>query len=100
VDAIVAEADAQYRQAMIHITGEVNTAHRQALAAALGARMRFAEPLAAPDRALGVAALAQARLARGEIDSPLALEPAYIRRPNITTSARHPLPGDVAGTGH
>lgn len=73
------------------IAGEISDTHREALIASLGTRGRLATPLSPPDRAIGVGQVAQARLARGETDSPLALEPTYIRRPNISVSARHPI---------
>ncbi len=76
------------------MTGELTPAHRDELAGIFAATpARFAEPLAAPDRALGVADIARHRLAQGQADDRLALEPAYVRRPNITASKRHIIPG-------
>jgi tRNA threonylcarbamoyladenosine biosynthesis protein TsaB len=67
------------------------------LAAALGARARFASTLEA-GRAVGVARLAQARAVAGRLaDEPARLEPLYLRRPAITRSTRVPLPPGVEG---
>lgn len=88
VAAIAADAPAQ----AVLVTGEINAAHQAQLREELGARAHFAEPLAAPDRAVGIAQLALARWLAGDQDDPLLLEPQYVRRPNITTSTRHPLP--------
>ena len=77
------------------ITGELTQTHLSELAGIFEASQAiFAEPLAAPDRALGVADIARYRLAQGQADDRLALEPAYVRRPNITASKRHIIPGN------
>ncbi len=92
--ALVGDIGAAAPAGDIVLCGEYTPAHGQALLAALGAeRVRLAEPAAAPDRAVGLGRLALLRLAAGERDDPLALEPTYVRRPNITASTRHPLPG-------
>jgi tRNA threonylcarbamoyladenosine biosynthesis protein TsaB len=74
------------------VCGEISDAHRDALQARLVNQVVFAA--ADQDRAVGVGILALARLAAGQQDDPLALEPTYVRRPNITTSARHPMVGE------
>ncbi len=58
-----------------------------ALAEALGETARFS-PVGGGRRASWLADLALARLARGERDAPEALEPLYLRRPHITSSAK------------
>ena len=67
--------------------GEWRAETRAALADTLGQRARFTSPLAGR-RGAWLAELAQARAQRGETDDPHALEPLYVRRPAITTSAR------------
>lgn len=69
------------------VCGEWSTATREAIELALGARARFAGPLSAR-RAAWLAELALARLAQGQYDEPAGIEPLYLRRPAITTSAR------------
>ncbi len=80
---------------VIVAVGEMSDAHADALQQGLGRRVQImrwpGDMLIA--RAEGVGMLAQARLQAGERDDPLALEPLYVRRPNITTSTRHPIPG-------
>ena len=77
----------------IVLCGEYSAVHGDALLAALGTeRLGLAEPAAAPERAVGIGRLAWLRLVAGERDDVLALEPMYVRRPNITTSTRHPIP--------
>ncbi len=90
-DALIALARGVTPVGPVLIVGEMSDEHRMALVTALGERVRLAEPLSPPDRAVGLGEIALARLAAGESDDPLALEPAYVRHPNITTSARHPL---------
>jgi tRNA threonylcarbamoyladenosine biosynthesis protein TsaB len=68
-------------------TGEWRDATRDALAQALGERARFTSSLAAR-RGAWLAELATQRAQRGAADDPRALEPLYLRRPNITSSAR------------
>jgi tRNA threonylcarbamoyladenosine biosynthesis protein TsaB len=68
------------------VTGEWRDATRDALATALGERARFTSPMAIR-RGAWLAELAAQR-ARLGADDPRALEPLYLRRPNITKSAR------------
>ena len=68
-------------------TGEWRDATHDALAQALGERARFTSSLAAR-RGAWLAELATQRAQRGAADDPRALEPLYLRRPNITSSAR------------
>ena len=85
------------------ITGELTEPHRAALVASLAERgsvATLATPLAAPDRALCVATLAQAQIALGITSNLLTLEPTYVRRPNISTSTRHVIPGPPVGEGN
>jgi tRNA threonylcarbamoyladenosine biosynthesis protein TsaB len=78
----------------IVVCGEYSAAHGDALVTALGQeRLIHVNPVDAPDRAVGIGRRALLRLVAGERDDPLALEPTYVRRPNITTSTRHPIPG-------
>lgn len=88
VAALASEAPEQ----AVLVTGEINPTHQAQLQDLLGEHVHFAEPLAAPDRAVGIARLALARWRAGDLDDALRLEPYYVRRPNITTSTRHPLP--------
>ena len=87
------------------VTGELTPTHVQELARifgiatdAPGPGAAFADPLAAPDRAVGVGEIALAQLARGDVADLLALEPMYVRRPNITVSTRHVIPGSPSAT--
>jgi tRNA threonylcarbamoyladenosine biosynthesis protein TsaB len=75
--------------------GEISDTHYDALHAELGERVQIVSSahVASGMRGEGIGLLAQARLQTGESDDPLALEPTYVRRPNITTSTRHPVPG-------
>jgi tRNA threonylcarbamoyladenosine biosynthesis protein TsaB len=66
------------------VAGELRAETRAALEAALGERARFA-PAPEVRRAIWLAELA---MARTSADDPLALEPLYLRKPNITTSAK------------
>ena len=68
-------------------TGEWREATREALTESLGERARFTAPLEAR-RGVWLAALAEQRVRLGQADDPRALEPLYVRRPNITRSAR------------
>lgn len=92
VDEIVASAPA----GVIALAGEMSDAHRNALHAGFGAQLLASSTarVASDMRAEGIGLLAQARLLAGEKDDPLALEPTYVRRPNISTSTRHPVPGN------
>lgn len=71
----------------ITLTGEWREATRESLADLLGERARFTSPLAAR-RGAWLAELAGQRARLGLTDDPRALEPLYVRRPNITRSAR------------
>ncbi|MBA3823401.1 MAG: tRNA (adenosine(37)-N6)-threonylcarbamoyltransferase complex dimerization subunit type 1 TsaB [Ktedonobacterales bacterium] len=86
-------APASDRSGSIVLCGEYSDAHAGALVAALGPERLTVHAGGAPDRAIGIGQLAWLRLAAGERDDPLALAPSYVRRPNITTSTRHPIPG-------
>lgn len=68
-------------------TGEWREATREALASALGEQARFTSPLGAR-RGAWLAELAIQRARHGTAEDPHALEPLYLRRPNITKSAR------------
>lgn len=73
--------------------GEWRDATRATLEAALGSRAHFASPFTAR-RAAWLAELVHARVAEGLApDDPHTLEPLYLRRPNITTSARATMGG-------
>jgi tRNA threonylcarbamoyladenosine biosynthesis protein TsaB len=68
--------------------GEWRGETRARLTAALGMRARFHSPVA-PRRASWLAELALARIAAGvSADDPDRIEPLYLRRPAITSSAR------------
>lgn len=68
--------------------GEIPAQIQQTLAERLGALALFVPGLASARRAGVLAELAAQRLARGERDDPLTLEPLYLRRPAITVSAK------------
>jgi tRNA threonylcarbamoyladenosine biosynthesis protein TsaB len=70
------------------LCGELSTGARRKLADVLGPLALFVAPLACTRRAGVLAELASQRLERGDLDSPLTLEPLYLRRPNITVSTR------------
>lgn len=72
-------------------TGEWRDATRAALADALGERARFTSTIAGR-RGAWLAELASLRARRGDADDPQTLEPLYLRRPAITSSARKPTP--------
>ena len=76
--------------------GEMSPETRATLAEALGSRFRATSALDAR-RASWLAELALARSAAQRYDDPVALEPLYLRRPAITTSARRRLPMRVEG---
>ncbi len=74
--------------------GEISEASRQLLAAELTEQALFAPPMSSARRASTLASLAWQRFEVQHLDDPLALEPLYLRRPSITTSARkQPLLG-------
>ncbi|GAC1568636.1 MAG: tRNA (adenosine(37)-N6)-threonylcarbamoyltransferase complex dimerization subunit type 1 TsaB [Ktedonobacteraceae bacterium] len=73
--------------------GELSGASRAALAEQLPGSL-FLTPLQSARHAAALATLAFQHLHRGLVDDPLLLEPLYLRRPSITTSARkQPLLG-------
>lgn len=74
--------------------GEISEASRLELAARLPGQALFVSAMSAARRASTLASLARQRLEEQRLDDPLALEPLYLRRPNITTSTRkQPLLG-------
>lgn len=70
-------------------TGEVRQATRETLAQTLGDHARFTTTMNAR-RGVWLAELGAQRAQCGAADDPRALEPLYLRRPNITKSARTP----------
>jgi len=76
--------------------GEWRDVTHAVLERALGERARWATTLP-KGRAAGLAQLAQARAAAGRVDQPATLEPLYLRRPAITSSAKvaHLASGDA-----
>jgi tRNA threonylcarbamoyladenosine biosynthesis protein TsaB len=74
------------------VCGEWSPATRHTLEVAFGERARFAHALGGR-RASWLAALALDRWHRGEADEPATIQPRYLRRPAVTVSARHRLPG-------
>jgi tRNA threonylcarbamoyladenosine biosynthesis protein TsaB len=79
--------------------GEISESSRLELAASLPAQALFAPVLSSVRRATTLASLAWQRLEEQRLDDPLALEPLYLRRPNITTSTRkQPLLGKQPGS--
>jgi tRNA threonylcarbamoyladenosine biosynthesis protein TsaB len=75
--------------------GEWREATREVLEQTLGERARFAATLTS-GRATWLAQLAQGRAAAGRADQPAALEPLYLRRPAITSSAKTSAPPSEA----
>jgi tRNA threonylcarbamoyladenosine biosynthesis protein TsaB len=74
--------------------GEIDAQARQALSAQMSGSAFFVPAIWSVRRASTLAVLARQRLAEHLQDDPLALEPLYLRRPSITTSARkQPLLG-------
>jgi tRNA threonylcarbamoyladenosine biosynthesis protein TsaB len=74
--------------------GELSTASREALHTHMQGNGLFVPNVAATRHAATLAILALQRFRDGTSDDPLLLEPLYIRRPSITTSARkQPLLG-------
>ncbi len=74
--------------------GEISDRSRQALSAHMSGPTFFAPALWSVRHASILASLARPRLAENLLDDPLLLEPLYLRRPSITTSARkQPLLG-------
>jgi tRNA threonylcarbamoyladenosine biosynthesis protein TsaB len=74
--------------------GEIDARSRQALSIHMSGPAFFAPAIWSVRRASVLASLARQRLAENLLDDPLALEPLYLRRPSITTSARkQPLLG-------
>jgi tRNA threonylcarbamoyladenosine biosynthesis protein TsaB len=68
--------------------GEMSDHSRQALHAQMQENALFLGANQSTRRGSVLAALALQRLQNGEEDDPLLLEPLYLRRPSITTSAR------------
>jgi tRNA threonylcarbamoyladenosine biosynthesis protein TsaB len=87
------------RAERIVIAGDLTESHASELSAILGPRVQMAELSPPFERARGVAQLALPRLAAGDVDDRLTLEPLYVRRPNITTSTRYPIPPHVGEEG-
>ena len=78
--------------------GEMGEASRVALSAQLPEGV-ILTPLQSTRHAVTLAALAFHQFHRGIVDDPLLLEPLYLRRPSITTSARkQPLLGSGGRT--
>ena len=74
--------------------GEISAASRQALQTKMQEQSLFVGEMQTARHAWVLAMLALQRLHAGDIDDPLLLEPLYLRRPSITTSARkQPLLG-------
>jgi len=74
--------------------GEISESSRQALTQHLGASAVFAPALLSARNASLLTYLARQRFAENLLADPLSLEPLYVRRPSITTSARkQPLLG-------
>ena len=74
--------------------GELSEASRQVLHAQLAGKGLFVSSLQSTRHASVLAQLALQRLLDGSVDDPMLLEPLYLRRPSITTSARkQPLLG-------
>ena len=92
--ASVADVAASALQGPVLLCGEISEAHQAGLQAALGTRLQVLLQPSDPHhtRAVGLGRQAQLRLAAGDLDDALTLEPTYVRRPNITTSKRHPMP--------
>lgn len=82
----------------VFFCGEMTSTTRATLAETFGGRFQSAPPLE-ERRASWLAELALARAAHQRYDDAMALEPLYLRRPAITTSARHRLsaPEDADG---
>ena len=83
--------------------GEISLASRQMLFTQMQEKCVFVNSVQAARQASVLAMLALQRIHDGKIDSPLLLEPLYIRRPSITTSTRkQPLLGGKSdrATGH
>lgn len=85
--ALTVEALAERVTTDVIFTGEWRAATRETLISRLGERARFTAPLDVR-RGAWLAELAGQRARLGLADDPRALEPLYVRRPNITRSAR------------
>ncbi|HZC05554.1 MAG TPA: tRNA (adenosine(37)-N6)-threonylcarbamoyltransferase complex dimerization subunit type 1 TsaB [Ktedonobacterales bacterium] len=95
---IAPETVAERVNGPVTITGEWRPATHAALIAALGERARFTSSFS-PRRGAWLAELAAIRARRGASDNVDALEPLYLRRPNITTSARMPSAPEADRSG-
>lgn len=91
--ATVADIVASAPTGPLLLCGEASEAHLVAFQEGLGERLQVVIPPRDPNqhRAQGLGRLAQLRWAAGDFDDVLTLEPSYVRRPNITTSKRHPM---------
>lgn len=101
ISPMCAETD-QAGSATYLFCGEISETSRQALASYTGDTAVFAPASLSVRHASRLAYLARWRFAENLQDDPLALEPLYVRRPSITTSARkQPLLGNKSGeTNH
>lgn len=86
---ITPQALAERISGPVVFTGEWRDATHDALSQTLGDRARFTTRLETR-RGAWLAELGAQRAQRGAADDPRALEPLYLRRPNITSSARMP----------
>jgi tRNA threonylcarbamoyladenosine biosynthesis protein TsaB len=78
--------------------GEISESARQMLARSMPGQLSFGPTLQSVRHASMLARLAHQRFAEKHLDDPLLLEPLYLRRPSITTSARkQPLLGNKSG---
>ena len=68
--------------------GELSETTRQVISEQMQGESLFIDNLKAIRRASTLAFLAIQRLYEGTIEDPMLLEPLYLRRPSITTSAR------------
>jgi tRNA threonylcarbamoyladenosine biosynthesis protein TsaB len=74
--------------------GEISPASRTTLQSLMQDKGLFVQNISAVRHASTLATLALQRLEDGKEDDPMLLEPLYLRRPSITTSARkQPLLG-------
>jgi tRNA threonylcarbamoyladenosine biosynthesis protein TsaB len=85
---ITGEALARRLRSRTLLCGEVPAWARPLLLEALGSRAVMAEGVAAMRRPAALAELAWPRLAHGAGDDAAALQPLYLRRPNITEPRR------------
>lgn len=94
-DKLLPQVEEKIREQPILFCGEISPTTRQALIDLLGQRALFSTVSRSARHASVLAELARQRMAEGKLADPLLLEPLYIRRPSITTSARkQPLLGN------